>query len=67
MCNKQAHILYWASEINQQYLLNLHSLARLEFFTVVKLRILVVCNMMLRGAKHFKGMYWKGFSGPMNP
>jgi len=60
MCNKKAHILYWASEINKQFLLNLHSVARLEVFTAVKLMILVFCNMMLHGAQCFKGTYWKG-------
>jgi hypothetical protein len=67
MCNKQAHILYWASEINKQFLLNLKTLARLEVFIAVKLRIMVFCNMMLQGAQHFKETYVKGFSGPMNP
>jgi hypothetical protein len=42
--NKQAHILYWSSKINQQFLLNLHTPARLEVFIAVKLRIVVYCN-----------------------
>ena len=67
MCSKQAHILYWASEINKHFLLNLQSLARLEVFIAVKLWITVFCNMMLQGAQHFKEAYGKGFSGPMNP
>jgi len=60
MCTKQAHILYWASEINQQFLLNLHSLARVEVFIVVKMRIVVFCNMMLYGAQNFKEHTGKG-------
>jgi hypothetical protein len=39
----QAHIRYWASDINQQFL------ARLEVFIAVIVRIVVFCNMILCG------------------